>query len=68
MNGPASRPAPLEETDLGSEEWVDSVLGMDFEDDEDRICPTCNGSGEGRYSSTCSSCGGSGVERRGGHD
>ena len=32
--------------------------------DMDLICPTCNGSGEGRTSeSRCTSCGGSGVER-----
>jgi len=31
---------------------------------EELICPTCNGSGEGRYDGTrCTSCGGSGVER-----
>ena len=33
-------------------------------DDDDEICPACNGSGEGMYDGTrCRSCGGSGVER-----
>ena len=34
------------------------------DDDDDEICPSCNGSGEGHYDGTrCRSCGGSGVER-----
>ena len=31
-------------------------------EDDESICPGCNGSGEGQYDgTTCSSCGGSGV-------
>lgn len=33
--------------------------------DEPEICGACNGSGEGQYDGTrCTSCGGSGTERR----
>ena len=32
--------------------------------DDEEICPSCNGSGEGMFDGTrCRSCGGSGVER-----
>ena len=34
------------------------------DDDDDTICPQCNGSGEGMYDgSKCHACHGSGVER-----
>ena len=33
------------------------------DDEDESICPTCNGSGEGMYDgSRCGHCGGSGVE------
>ena len=36
--------------------------GEEQEEDEDEICGSCNGSGEGRYEGTrCQSCKGSGV-------
>ena len=37
----------------------------DYNEDDEPLCPHCNGSGEGMYDgSTCRSCGGSGVEER----
>ena len=34
------------------------------DDDEEHICPACNGSGEGMYDgSSCSRCGGTGEDR-----
>lgn len=43
----------------GTEEEVENL-----DDDEQPLCPYCNGSGEGLYdSSICGHCRGSGVER-----
>lgn len=33
-------------------------------DEEDNLCPACDGSGGGGYPCECPSCGGSGVARR----
>jgi DnaJ-class molecular chaperone len=39
-------------------------VDQDYDAQEDSLCGTCNGSGEGMHSdSTCGSCKGSGVER-----
>lgn len=40
----------------------DDDLNPDKPDADESICPTCSGSGEGRYeNTTCHACGGSGV-------
>ena len=39
----------------------DFYEALDIEDDDDYICPACNGSGEGMYDgSTCYKCKGTG--------
>jgi hypothetical protein len=45
--------------------FADDEPDPEIENEENPICPACNGSGEGMYDGTkCRSCGGSGVERR----
>jgi hypothetical protein len=40
------------------------LVPPDDDDDYECICGHCNGSGEGMYDgTTCSACGGSGIER-----
>lgn len=54
-----------EPPDDDAEPWLDEAADSEFPDDDPLICVRCNGSGEGMYDgSTCSACGGSGVERK----
>lgn len=60
--------AELEEEGFGPDD-IENIINAiademsDSGEDDDDICPTCNGSGEGQYDGTsCRSCGGSGVE------
>lgn len=47
------------------EKCFDALFSEEDDPDEELICIACNGSGEGQYDmSSCSSCGGSGVERK----
>lgn len=56
---------PYSEALLHPDDDSEMDVEEEEEDDDDPICFLCKGSGEGSYDgSTCSSCGGSGVDKR----